>query len=78
MILEAFSSTGKKSSFVDPTLSRTHELVILTMAENEDTNEVIAARREEHDRKHLLDNHKGKNTIHNKQLRKKIILLILK
>lgn len=46
------------------------------MAENEDTNEVIAARREEHDRKHLLDNHKGKNTIH-KQLRKKIILLIL-
>lgn len=76
MILEAFSSTGKKSSFVDPTLSRTHELVILKMAENEDTNEVIAARREEHDRKHLLDNHKGKNTIH-KQLRKKIILLIL-
>lgn len=76
MILEAFSSTGKKSSFVDPTLSRTHELVILKMTENEDTNEVIAARREEHDRKHLLDNHKGKNTIH-KQLRKKIILLIL-
>lgn len=76
MILEAFSSTGKKSSFVDPTLSRTHELVFLKMAENEDTNEVIAARREEHDRKHLLDNHKGKNTIH-KQLRKKIILLIL-
>lgn len=66
MILEAFSSTGKKSHFVDPTLSRTHGLVILKTAQKEDTNEVIAARREEHGRKHLLDNHKGKKTIHNK------------
>lgn len=75
LILKPFSSSGKNprlSSFVDPTFSRTHWLIILGTTQKAETNEVITTRMGKHERKYMLGNQEGKrlHTKNNQELGK--------